>query len=193
MNQLEQYITPYSKAVVRLLKSPVTTNSNVWEDVLLYQHEIQEYIGLIGLELIVKKEEGFAFVRQYEDSEGSTMGLITRHQIGFETSIVLIMLRQSLEEFDSNPTQFQTSEKFISDTEIREELELFLPEGYNRLKFEKDLDKYIGRAVELGYLKESRVGNNETVYQIHRIIKEKITLDTLQEFKMKLQQYVESV
>jgi hypothetical protein len=29
--------------------------------------------------------------------------------------------------------------------------------------------------------------------QIHRIIKEKITLDILQEFKTKLQEYVESI
>ena len=35
--------------------------------------------------------------------------------------------------------------------------------------------------------------DNETKYQIHRIIKEKITLDILQDFKTKLQEYVESV
>lgn len=193
MNQLEKYITPYSKAIVRLLKSPVERSSNVWDDILHYQFEIQEYIGQMGLELIVKKEEGYAFVRQFETNEGTTLGLITRHQIGFETTIVLIVLRLSLEEFDSNPTQFQTNEKLISDTEIREELELFLPEGYNRLRFEKDLDKYIGKAVELGYLKVVRTRENETVYRIHRIIRDKITLDTLQEFKIKLEQYVESV
>jgi hypothetical protein len=143
MNSLEQNITPYSKAIIKLLKSPVERDSNVWDDVVNYQYEIQEYISQIGLELIVKKDEGFAFVKQFEDSEGNTLGLVTRRQIGFEISIVLIVLRQSLEEFDSNPTQFQVREKFITDVEIREELELFLQEGYNKLKFRKDLDKYI--------------------------------------------------
>lgn len=193
MSLSEKYITPYSRAIVRLLKSPVERQSSVWDDVLHYQYEIQEYIGVMGLELIIRKEEGFAFVRQLENSEGATLGLITRHQIGFEASIVLIVLRQSLEDFDSNPTQFQTTEKLITDTEIREELELFLPEGYNRLRFEKDLEKYIGKAAELGYLKVVRTSETETFYKIHRIIKEKITLDDLQEFKIKLQQYVESV
>jgi hypothetical protein len=193
MNHLEKNIKPYSKAIVKLLKSPVERNSSVWNDVVIYQLEIQEFISQIGLELIVKKEEGFAFVKQFEDSEGNTLGLITRRQIGFETSIILVVLRQTLEEFDNNPTQFQVAEKFISDTEIKEELELFLQEGYNRLRFLKDLDKYIKNVVELGYLKEISKKDNETKYQIQRIIKEKITLDILQEFKIKLQDYVKSI
>ena len=193
MNQLEKNIKPYSKAIVKLLKAPVERNSSVWKDVVNYQLEIQEFISQIGLELILKKEEGFAFVKQFEDSEGNTLGLITRRQIGFETSIILVVLRQSLEEFDNNPTQFQVAEKFITDTEIKEELELFLQEGYNRLRFLKDLDKYIKNVVELGYLKEISKKDIETKYQIQRIIKEKITLDILQEFKIKIQDYVKSV
>lgn len=192
MNSLEQNTKPYSKAIVKLLKGVIERNSNEWEDLILYQNEIQEYISQIGLELILKKDDGFAFVKQFEDNEGKTLGLITRRQIGFETSIVLVVLRQSLEEFDSNPTQLAT-EKFITDTEIKDELELFLQEGYNKLKFQKDLDSYIKKAVELGYLKEISKKDNETKYQIHRIIKEKITLDILQDFKIKLQEYVESV
>ncbi|GEN74302.1 DUF4194 domain-containing protein [Chryseobacterium hagamense] len=192
MSSLEQHITPYSKAIVRLLKSSVERTSNVWDDIILYQNEIQDYISQIGLELIVKKDEGFAFVKQLENSEGKTLGLVTRRQIGFETSIVLVVLRQSLEDFDSNPTQL-ASEKFITDTEIKDELELFLQEGYNKLKFQKDLDKYIRSVVELGFLKEISKKENETKYQIHRIIKEKITLDILQDFQTKLKEYVESV
>ncbi len=192
MSDLEKNIKPYSKAIVKLLKSPVERNSSVWNDVINYQLEIQDYISQIGLELIVKKDEGFAFVKQFEDSDGNTLGLITRRQIGFETSIVLVVLRQSLEEFDSNPTQL-ASEKFITDTEIKDELELFLQEGYNKLKFLKDLNSYIKKAVELGYLKEISTKENETKYQIQRIIKEKITLDILKDFKTKLQEYVESV
>jgi hypothetical protein len=192
MSSLEKHITPYSKAIVRLLKSTVERNSNVWDDVINYQTEIQDYISKIGLELIVKKDEGFAFVKQLEDSEGYTLGLVQRRQIGFETSIVLVVLRQSLEEFDSNPTQLAT-EKFITNTEIKDELELFLPEKYDRVRFIKELDRYINAAVDLGYLKEIIKKDNETKYQIHRIIKEKITLDVLQDFENKLKDYVESV
>jgi hypothetical protein len=179
MSNLEKNIKPYSKAIVRLLKSPIERkNESLWNDIVNYQIEIQEYIAAIGLELIIKKDEGFAFVRR---------------QIGFEATIILIVLRQSLEEFDSNPTQFQVVEKFITNTEIKDEVELFLQEGYNRMKFQKDLDGYINKIVELGYLKEVSKNVNGTKYQIHRIIKEKVTLDILKEFKTKLKEYVESI
>ena len=193
MSSLEKNIKPYSKAIVKLLKGSIEHTSNVWDDVVNYQTEIQDYISQIGLELIVKKEEGFAFIKQFEDSEGNTLGLVTRRQIGFETSIVLVVLRQSLEEFDSNPTQFQVFEKFITDLEIKEEVELFLPEKFNRVKFLKELDGYINNIVKLGYLSEVSKKENETKYQIQRIIKEKVTLDILQEFKLKLQENVESI
>jgi hypothetical protein len=195
MSNLERNTKPYSKAIVKLLKGAIerNRNSNIWDDVVNYQIEIQEYISQIGLELIVKKEEGFAFIKQFEDSEGNTLGLVTRRQIGFETSIVLVVLRQSLEEFDSNPTQFQVFEKFITDSEIKEEVELFLPEKFNRVKFLKELDGYINNTVKLGYLSEVSKKENETKYQIQRIIKEKVTLDILQAFKLKLQENVESI
>jgi hypothetical protein len=61
------------------------------------------------------------------------------------------------------------------------------------MKFQKDLDSHINKIVDLGYLKEVSKNENETKYQIHRIIKEKVTLDILQEFKTKLKEYVESI
>ena len=192
MNALEKQLKPYSKAIVSLLKGVVERKSSVWDDLVHYQFEIQEYIAQIGLELIIKKEEGFAFVKQFKDSEDKVIGLTTRRQIGFEASVVLIVLRQSLEEFDSNPTQ-QGSEKFITDTEIKAELSLFLPEGFNKLKFQRNLSTHINKVVELGFLKEITRKEQETKYQIHRIIKEKVTLDILNDFKTKLESYVESL
>lgn len=48
-------IKPYSRAIVRLLKGIVEKNDVVWNDVLSYQSDIQDYIGTMGLELIVKR------------------------------------------------------------------------------------------------------------------------------------------
>ena len=183
-------IKPYSKAIVRLLKGTVERNTPIWNDIIAYQNEIQDYISVMGLELIIKKDEGFAFVKQVELEDGSTLNLVSRRQIGFETSIVLVVLRQILEEFDSNPIETQSYEKYITNIQIQEEVELFLPEKYNKIKFIRELDGYIKKAEELCFLKEIKKTDKETKYQIHRIIKEKITLDNLQEFKNKLQEYV---
>jgi len=55
------------------------------------------------------------------------------------------------------------------------------------------LNNYITRSRDLGFLIEEKQKGNEIMYRIHRIIKEKITLDDLQEFKNKLYEYAKSV
>ena len=42
-------IKPYSKAIVKLLKGIVEKNDVVWNDVLTYQSDIQDYIAIMGL------------------------------------------------------------------------------------------------------------------------------------------------
>lgn len=191
--KLESIIAPYGRAVVRLLKGAVeSSDTSVWEEILKYQSEINKYFSSIGIELIVKRDEEFAYIRQIVDDEDKTIGLIPRQQLGFEISVILIMLRQMLEDFDSNIDELYTTECFVTQEELKERIELFFPERFNRVKLLNEIDLYINRIVSLGYLKLIKRDNVNT-YQIHRIIKEKVTLDKLQDFKNKLQEYAESV
>ena len=62
---IDSIIAPYGRTVVRLLKGPVeATDTNAWEDILNYQSEINKYLMNIGIELIVKRDEGFAYIKQ---------------------------------------------------------------------------------------------------------------------------------
>lgn len=183
-------IKPYSKAIVKLLKGIVEYNDPAWNDILQYQADIQAYLGVIGLELIVKKDEGFAFVRQAILDDGKTINLATRRQLGFEISVILIVLRNMLYEFEMNPTDSQADEKYVTTTQIKEEVEMFLPVGFNQVKFKQDLDSNISKVIDMGFLAEvKKLETDETLYRIHRIIKEKVTLDDLAEFKKKLKEY----
>jgi hypothetical protein len=184
-------IKPYSKAIVKLLKGIVEYNDPVWNDILIYQSDIQNYLSVIGLNLIVKKDEGFAFVKQAVLDDEKTLNLVTRRQLGFEVSVILIILRQMLEDFEMNPTDSQADEKYVTPSQIKDEVELFLPSRFNQIKFKQDLDNYISKVIDLGFLVASKQTDTgtETRYKIHRIIKEKITLDALNDFKNKLNDY----
>ena len=184
---------PYSKAIILLLKKTVEKGSPVWEDIISYQVEIQDYLAVIGLELILKKDEGFAFVKQIVFDDDTTLNLVSRRQLGFEVSIVVIVLRQLLEDYDNNPIETQSADRIITSNEIKDEVLLFLPQDYNRVKLEKDLDTYIQKVVDLGFLKEVKRNGDEVRYKIHRIIKEKVTLEDLDAFKKKLEEYAGTV
>ena len=180
---------PYSNAIIKLLKGTIENDDAVWQDIVVYQSEIQNFVSVIGLELIIEKEDGYAFLQQTKSDGDSLISLVYRRRLPFEVSVVLIVIRQILEEFDSNPLESQSNDKYVSVSDIKDEMELFLPAKYNRVKFMKDLDKYIEKVVDLGFLVKSKSGEMESRYKIHRIIKRKITLDDLVEFKNKLKDY----
>ncbi len=195
MNVLQTKLEPYSKIVVRLLKGDMDYNDKLWNDLLHYELDIHEYVNKIGLELIINRDDQYALLRQFEiDDNGSTIGLKIRTPIGFETSVVCILLREILDEFESNPTKVTVNEKFISHKELTEYVELFLKEQRNRKRFLTDLDKYIKATVDLGFLerqdKASDKITDNTVYQIKKIIKEKISIDQLNDFKNQLTENV---
>ena len=153
---MENKRAPYARAVVCLLKGIVNASDRVWEDVLHYQTEIQKYLMQIGIELIVKREEGFAYIRQTTDEEGNTVGLVPRKQLGFEISVILVILRQVLEDFDNNLDELYATECYLTAEDIKERVELFLPEKFNRVRLLNELDAYIARIVQLGFLVEKR-------------------------------------
>ena len=179
-------IKPYSKAIVLLLKKTVENNSPEWNNILIFQKDIQEYLSVIGLELVIKRDEGFAYVKQIVMEDDTTLSLVQRRQLSYEVSVILILLRQMLEEFDNNPTDMHSTERYVSTNEIKDEIRLLLPEKYNMAKFEKDLDTSIQTVVKLGFLREITSSNNDSRY----MIKEKVKLDDLYLFKQKIEEYV---
>ena len=185
----EYGIKPYSKAVIKLLKGVVENNDVVWNDLLTYQADIQNYISTMGVELIVKKDEGFAFIKQTILDDDKTINLVSRRQYGFEVSVMLVVLRHMLEDFDSSPTLSQATDKYVTAEDIKEETEMFLPASYNKVKFEKELDNNIDKIVDFGFLVAPKNKEGEKRYRIHRIIKEKVTLDDLLDFKKQLNDY----
>ena len=193
MKNFEDNITPYSKAMVYLLNNGVIESQHhLWPNILNYSDDIQHYMNQIGLQLILKEEESFAYLTQFETSENKTLGLITRSQMGFEVSVLLMTLLESLIKLENNPTLL-AKDKFITESEILDELSLFLPQKYDYQKYQKNINAYIAKAVELGYLKAINDAHSEhTKYRIHPIIKEKITIDDLYNFKQELTDYVQS-
>lgn len=185
----EYGIKPYSKAVIKLLKGVVENNDVVWNDLLTYQADIQNYISTMGVELIVKKDEGFAFIKQTILDDDKTINLVSRRQYGFEVSVMLVVLRHMLEDFDSNPTLSQATDKYVTAEDIKEETEMFLPASYNKVKFEKELYNNIEKIIGFGFLVSPKNKEGEKRYRIHRIIKEKVTLDDLLDFKKQLNDY----
>lgn len=188
---------PFAAVIIKLLQGPVyADDKNIWRELLGWQSAIQEYFGKIGMELIINEQDGFARVMQPETDENDDNPLprlMKKQSLNYEATLLAVMLREGLEEFDvkSEGTKF-----YLTQKEIKERIELFYKEQTNKSKLWKDLSKPITSLINIGILKlnrEDTVNKDNNQYEIKRIIKAFISNDKLEEIKNKLSNYVNTV
>ena len=184
---------PYAHVIVKLLQGVVyDDNPKTWNDLIQYRLEINQYFQKIAIDLIIEPQDRYAYLKQISiDEEDNTIGLVRRMPMKYELSLLCVLLRMLIDDFEVSSTEQQNL--YISHKRLKEELEIFFKEKSHKVKMIKELDRYIEQAEGLGFLKaidkETKV-KDETRYEVRRIIKAKITNDKLEEFKRKLQQDV---
>lgn len=184
---------PYAHIIVKLLQGVVyDDNPKTWNDLIQYRLEVTQYFQKIAIDLIIEPQDRYAYLKQISiDEEDNTIGLVRRMPMKYELSLLCVLLRMLIDDFEVSSTEQQNL--YISHKRLKEELEIFFKEKSHKVKMIKELDRYIEQAEGLGFLKaidkETKV-KDETRYEVRRIIKAKITNDKLEEFKRKLQQDV---
>lgn len=184
---------PYAYVIVKLLQGVVyDDNPKTWNDLIQYRLEVTQYFQKIAIDLIIEPQDRYAYLKQIPiDEEDNTIGLVRRMPMKYELSLLCVLLRMLIDDFEVSSTEQQNL--YISHKRLKEELEIFFKEKSHKVKMIKELDRYIDQAEGLGFLKaidkETKV-KDETRYEVRRIIKAKITNDKLEEFKRKLQQDV---
>lgn len=182
---------PYAHVIVKLLNGTLySENEKVWNDLLQYQISISQYFEKIAIDLIVEKKDGYAYLKQIEiDEEKNTIGLVRRIPLKYETSLICVFLREMLDDFEINNVDQRNL--YITQKQLKENIELFFKEKANKVKMLSKFDTYIESIVDIGFLKVLPGTYNtkdETRYEVRRIIKAKITNDVLEDFKKKLEQ-----
>jgi len=184
---------PYAHVIVKLLQDTLyDENEKVWNDLLQYQIPITQYFDKIAVDLIVEKEDGYAFLKQIEiDEEKNTIGLVRRTPLKYESSLICVFLREMLDDFETNNVDQRNL--YVTHKQLKETIELFFKEKANKVKLFAKFDSYIDTIVDVGFLKiisKPENSKDETRYEVRRIIKAKITNDVLENFKKKLEQDV---
>ncbi|UTC67305.1 MULTISPECIES: DUF4194 domain-containing protein [unclassified Treponema] len=185
---------------IKLLQGPLYENegdSDSWRLLIQYQGEITSFFDQIGISVFIEPAEGYAFLEQKEDEEGApeSVRLIRRYPLSFEMSILCVLLREALEQFDIS--QNDSSILVLPESEIRSMLSVYFKEKTDQTKLYNELTKYLNQAVDLGFLKElhqdqnGRIGDDliDRKFEVRRILRAKITTEFLSEFKKRLENY----
>ena len=139
--------------VTKLFKGVVyaETDEKVWQSLLALTSQVRDYVAVLGLNLILDESEGYAFLRSREDPEGTLPRLIPRRQLTFDVSLLLVLLRKRLLEFDTNSSELRL---IMTEEELKDMVAVFLPESSNEARILDRLGTNIKKVVELGFLRK---------------------------------------
>ena len=184
-------LLPFTPVLIKLLKGPVEyLEKTAWDQLLAYQTELTRFLQNLGLLLVLEKDDGYAYLEQTKlDEEENVAGWIRRVPLGYEESILLVLLRDMMAEFEVG--EIASRELIKKRREIKEYAELFFKENPSRVKFIRDLDRLIDRAEELDFLEivENSDLHDEQKFRIKKIIKARVDNEILENFKQQLTQH----
>lgn len=187
---MQQKILPYTSVFIKLLKGPVDyTERSTWEKLLQYKSDLSSFLQPLGLKLILSEEDGYSYVQHIGGEEDdASVSWIVRRALTYEESILLVLLRDMMAEFEISDSSSQ--ELIKKRREIKEYAELFFKENASRVKFLKDIDRLIDKAEEYGFLAlaESSDVADEQRFRIKKIIKARIGSEELEAFMNQLKQ-----
>lgn len=187
----------YAHVIIKLLQGPIYVDEkNIWRDLQAWQSAIRDYFKKIGIELLVSEVDGFARIVQPEPEENDECPLprlMRKQTMNYETSLLCVILREMLEEFD---IKSEGTKLFVTQKDIKERIELFYKEQSNKSKLWRELSKPINSLKNIGILKltrEDAVNKDNNQYEVKRIIKALVNNDKLEEIKIKLASYVNTI
>ena len=184
-------ILPFTPVLIKLLKGPVEyLEKGAWEQLLQYQVELTRFLQQLGLVLVLEKDDGYAYLEQQRlDEEENVVGWVRRIQLGYEESILLVLLRDMMAEFEVG--EAGARELIKKRREIKEYAELFFKENPSRVKFIRDLDRLIDKVEELDFIEkvENAEPADEQKFRIKKIIKARVDHEILENFKQQLTEH----
>jgi hypothetical protein len=181
-----------SLPVTQLMKGAVyrDTHERAWQHLLALQPQVRDYVAVMGLQVVIDEAEGYAFCRQRPPDEAADDAgtqlprLIPRRPLSFHVSLLLALLRKKLAEFDA---QGGDTRLMLSRDQIAETMRVFLPATPNEVRLADKIDVYIGKAVDLGFLRPAK--NAEPVFEVRRILKAFVDAQWLADFDARLAEY----
>ncbi len=182
---------PWAQVLAVLRTRTLYDEHPLWDYLLQYQVDISQHLAKEGLELLIDRTEGFACLFQIESEDGRTVGLMRRSPLSYDLSLICVLLRHWLDEFDISA--HESRHLYITHSQLQERILVFFPEQNNQSKLLRELDRLINKMVDYGFLDEQKSQNSEPLYRVMRVIKARVSLDDLQAFLNKQEAYAQSL
>jgi hypothetical protein len=178
-----------SVVATQLMKGVVyrDVHETQWNQLLQLQPQVRDYMAVIGLTVVIDEAEGYAFLRSrpdLDDDGPAIPRLIPRRALSFHVSLLLALLRKKLIEFDATGGD---TKLVLTREQIVEMVRVFMPASSNEARLVDQIDSYIGKVVDLGFLRRTKDADGH--FEVRRILKAFVDGQWLADFDQRLAEY----
>jgi Domain of unknown function (DUF4194) len=186
----------WSVAAVRLLQGVVyhDDSEKTWDAILRSVSPLTEYFAKIGLLLIVNESDGMAYLRQLDEEEAapereSIPRLFRRTPLGYEASLLCVLLRDLLRQFEEDDVQ---NERCVHrQDDLLAIWKAFFRHQHDEVKLNRTLQSSLRKLEELKFVKQFE--DEPPSWEIRRILKARLPLEDLERLKVSLLSAAESM
>ena len=173
-----------SIALITLLKGALIREENEtrWQMLMEAEPRVRDHARVLGLELVVVEDEGYAFLRQQAGEEQEDIPrLVSRRPLSYAVSLLLALLRRKLIEHETSTGEARL---IVDVTDMVEALRTFLPEGRTEARMTDQIGAHLRRIADLGFIRFLK--NDPERFEVKRILKAFVTAQWLQEMETRL-------
>lgn len=191
MNSSDTQFREAAFVKARLFRDPMYRADDVelWAVLRSNLEEVRGFFRQVGQEVIFDEGEGYAFIRQIEpQGEERVPRLVQKRPLNYETTLLLVFLREELDRFESSGTD--STRLVRSREQLRSLVAPYLRETTDRARDRDKLDEAINRLVVIGFLRRQGSADAEE-FQVMRIVKARFGPGELESVKERLLRYAQ--
>ena len=179
-----------SNACISLLKGIIIKENKekIWDTILNYRNQIEDYFRQLGLTLKLYEEEGYCYLQQIEDDEtNNLLKLVPKIPLSLHLSLLLVSLRKYMLESTANGDE----KIVISKEEIFIKMKNYLNETSNEIKQEKEIISYIKKVEDMKFIRKLK--NSDNKYEILRLLASFVDAQWLDDLDKRILEYKEYI
>jgi hypothetical protein len=184
---------PWSGVAVRLLQGVVYHDDNEenWNTLLRSVSPLTDYFAKIGLSLIVNESDGMAYLRQANiddlaPDQGTIPKLFRRVPLGFEATLLAVLLRDELRQFEEE--DFTNERCVIAQHDLLVLWQAFFPEQIDEVRLTRMLVASLRKLEDLKFVRQFE--SEPPSWEVRRILKARLPLDDLERLRSTILEHV---
>lgn len=181
-----------ARAIITLMRGVVyrETHEDIWLTLERSGAAVRDHFATIGVDVVLDEAEGYAYLRSRPEADGEEAlpRLVHRRQLTYNVSILLVLLRKRLLEFETGGGDGRL---VLTTDQVVQMLQVFQAESTNDARIVDQAERTLKQAADLGFLRQ--LPGQSDHWEVRRILKAYVDAQTLSDFAARLREHAGAV